>query len=342
MLFLIISIVCILLFFIIFVLLQFNKQTQYFYKEDCSKLFESLLYRPMDIVHYKYYKKMQKEEREQKIRVYASEVLEGYKFMKNKKIIVCGLLYNAESQVKYLQSWFDELKLITENCVFVIVENNSQDKTREYLEAWKKNDPIHIHLVCTETDYCESDINQVKINTSSPDSIRIRKMAFLRNCYVKYIQENFLDFDYVFIKDLDLDGSLFWDGIFHSFFYFKHSPNIDVITCNGILKKTLQYYDTFAYAKDKFDIAWNFGMDKRNHDQDVIQNVSKYYQKHMELDKVASAFGGFGIYKMEQFKDKFYNYDKKRLSCEHCIYHLLYDNVHVNPQMIFLIDENKT
>ena len=331
-----------LLVLVVICFLIFDIKKQNYEKGSLNGTFHSLLYRPIDIVHLNYFKNITPSKIENKIYVYSRQVIKGYHYLKNQKIVVAGLLYNAESQVEYLKSWFNELKLVCKECVFAIVENNSQDNTRMYLQKWKKEDPLHIHLICIDTDFCDSDINSISVNNSSPDSNRIRKMAFLRNVYVKYIQEHFKNFDYVFIKDLDLEGHLFWDGIFHSFYCFQKLSNIDVITCNGLMKKTLKYYDTFAYAKDSFEIGWNFGLDKRNHDADVLEYVSKKYQENMELDKVASAFGGFAIYKMNLFKDKFYSYDPNRLSCEHCLYHLLYQNVYVNPHLIFLIQENKT
>ncbi len=326
----------------IITVLLLHGQRQNYEKTKFGSIFQAIVYRPIDIIHYNYFKKMPMEQSLKKLQMYGKQIIQGYKFLKNKKIVVCGLLYNAESQVSYLESWFEELKLICKDCVMVVVENNSVDETRQKCIQWRKRDPLHVHLVCVDTDFCHSDINDIVVDSTSPDSNRIRKMAFLRNCYVKYVQENFLEFDYVFVKDLDLQGHLFWDGIFHSFYCFKQSPKINVMTCNGVMRETLHYYDTFAYAKDKFDISWNFGHDKRNHDHDVLNNVSHYYQKNMELDKVASAFGGFAIYRMKQFKDKFYSYDRNRLSCEHCLYHLLYENVYLNPKMIFLIEVNKT
>lgn len=333
---------CVILLVLIICFLFAYNNYQTFQKTEFGEMFSSLVFRPIDIINHNYYKTMDLGRAIKNIQIYGNQIVEGYKFMKNKKIVVCGLLYNAESQIKYLENWFNELKLLCKSCVFVIVENNSKDATRKLLIEWKKNDPLQIHLVCLNTDYCDSDINKMSVNTSSPDPSRIRKMAFLRNCYVKYVQENFTDFDYVFVKDLDLQGHLFWDGIFHSFFYLKTHSKLDVLTCNGIMRKGLRYYDTFAYAKDNFETSWNFGWDKRNHDHDVREYVSAYYQKNMDLDKVASAFGGFAIYKMDQFMDKFYSFDRNRLTCEHSLYHMLYENVHVNPRMIFLIEANKT
>ena len=60
-------------------------------------------------------------------------------------------------------------------------------------------DPSFVHLVCDSLE-CNGDW-QVK-NDKSPFSIRIKKMAFLRNKYVEYITKNFKEMDY----DFDISG----------------------------------------------------------------------------------------------------------------------------------------
>ena len=306
---------------------------------DFKKWFEKIMYRPIDPFLMKHYKDMNDEIRRNQIINYSEEVKNGMKIFKRKKIIITGLIYNAESQIQYLIEWFNTLKTLCEECHFVIVENNSKDNTRKYCELWKESDPKHIHLVCN-TINCDG--NWQVVNDKSPFSIRIKKMAFLRNKYVEYISKNFKNMDYVFVMDLDLKGVLFWDGIFHSMFQFYSNPSINVIACNGIVAGSLLYYDSFAYAKDKSELRWNSTFDKQNHDQDVLQNISQHYQNSLEMDKVMSAFGGFCIYNFNDFKDKYYGYEEKRFACEHCIYHEQYDNVQLNPRMIFIIEENLT
>ena len=306
---------------------------------EFKKWFESIMYRPIDPFLYKHYKDMNDEIRKNQILNYSEEVKNGMKLLKKKKIIVTGLIYNAQSQIKPLMEWFNSLKTLCKECHMVIVENNSTDNTRKFCNIWKKMDPNYVHLVCNSLE-CNGDWQVT--NDKSPFSIRIKKMAFLRNKYVEYITKNFKEMDYVFVMDLDLKGVLFWDGIFHSMFQFYSNPSINVIACNGIVAGSLLYYDSFAYAKEKSELRWNSTFDKQNHDQDVLQNISQHYQKSLEMDKVMSAFGGFCIYNFNDFKDKYYGYEKNRFACEHCIYHEQYDNVQLNPRMIFIIEENLT
>jgi hypothetical protein len=307
--------------------------------DDFQKWFESIMYRPIDPFLMKHFKDMNDEVRKNKIINFSEEAKNGMKLFRNKKIIITGLIYNSESQIQYITEWFNIVKSLCYECHIVIVENNSKDNTRKFCELWRNSDPEHVHLVCNSL---QCDGNWQVINDKSPFSNRIKKMAFLRNKYVEYISKNFKEMDYVFVIDFDLKGTLFWDGIFHSIFQFYSNPSINVIACNGIVAGSLLYYDSFAYAKDKSELRWNSTFDKQNHDQDVLQNISQHYQNSLEMDKVMSAFGGFCIYKFVDFIDKYYGYEEKRFACEHCIYHEQYDNVQLNPKMIFIIEENLT
>lgn len=336
--------ITILLSIVIVVLLsiQFLKQKQEPYHDNYEKLFRDLIKRPIDPVTLRYYKKIkQKNVIVNDILQYSKEIESGRQILQQKNVIVAGLVYNAETLVPKIEKWFNDLTKLCATCHIVIVENNSIDNTSEYLNLWKLRDPDHLHLVCEEGE-CKSFENVSKDMLKSAHRNRIEKMAYLRNKYLKYIRENFEEVDYVFVTDMDLDGTLYWDGVFQSIFKFYVNPDIEVIACNGIVNGSFLYYDSFAYAKDKNEIRWSTTNDKHSHDQDVLQNISRHYQNNLEMDKVASAFGGFSIYDFNSFVKHEYNFYKEGYSCEHCLFHENFDNIQVNPRMLYLIFENKT
>ena len=308
------------------------------------KKFESLLHRPVD----PFRKLCIQNNRsfnhniENDIEQFFNNVKLGMRIMKRKKIVVTGLIYNAESQVSYLRQWFETLKTLCLQCHIVIVENNSIDDTRLLLENWQKENPTEVHLVCN-TFNCNREwiIKDMK----SGESDRIEKMAFLRNLYQKYIKLSpiFTNFDYVLVKDFDLRGSLFWDGLFDTIQQFHQSLTpIDAIACNGILNGSLLYYDSFAFARDISELRWTNHLDKQNHDEDVLRYIAEEYQKSQELDKVSSAFGGFCVYNFNSFTFSKYGFEPGFYTCEHCIFHETMRNFYVNPNMVFLIEENIT
>lgn len=309
--------------------------------ENINKLFQQKVYREIDPYTLQYCHNKNPSLMETEIINYGNEIKKGMKMLKNKKIIVTGLIYNAESQIKPIQNWFNDLKTLCGDCYMVIVENNSVDRTREFCEAWRDTDPQHIHLVCDYANCDQTWMADLQYD-KSPFSRRIRKMSYLRNKYMEYISRYFKDIDYIFVMDFDLKGTLFWDGIFHSIFKLEENKTIDGIACNGVVNGTFLYYDSFAYAKDKSELRWNTTMDKQNHDSDVLQYVSKRYKETFDLDKVYSAFGGFCIYRFDSIIHKYYGYEEEKFTCEHCILHEQLQSFYVNPRMLFIIDENLT
>jgi hypothetical protein len=322
--------------------LDFVKQQEEPYREDYPKIFESLIRRPIDPITDRYLKKLKEKNLiTNDILSYSTEVDSGRKLMKKKKIVVAGLVYNAEKLVPGLEKWFNDLQKLCKECHIVIVENNSKDNTREKLKLWKKRSPKKVHLVCEESE-CKSFEYIDPTLLKSGHKSRIEKMSYLRNMYVKYIRKNFKDIDYVFVMDFDLDGMLYWDGVFHSLFKFYINPDIEMIACNGVVNGSFSYYDTFAYAKDKNEIRWSSPFDKATHDQDVLQNISRHYQENLEMDRVSSAFGGFSMYVFDNFIKHEYNFQDKTYSCEHCLFHENFKNLQVNPRMIYIIFDNTT
>lgn len=310
-------------------------------EQKIEKLFQEKLYRPIDKYNLQYCQNKNLNLLYNEYENYVSDVQKGMNTLKNKKIIVTGLIYNAESQIAQLQKWFNDLKTLCDECHIVIVENNSVDRTRDYCQIWRDSDAKHVHLVC-DSIQCDQDWMENLQFDKSPFSKRIRKMSFLRNKYVEYISHYFKDIDYVFVMDFDLRGTLFWDGIFDSIHHMNKNQNINAIACNGMVNGSFLYYDSFAYAKDKSELRWNNTMDKQSHDNDVLKYVSKKYKETMDLDFVKSAFGGFCIYRFTDFLDKFYGFEENKFTCEHCIFHEQFQLMYVNPRMIFIIDENIT
>ena len=305
-----------------------------------EKEFEARFHRPVDIFRKRCYENIDIDIARLKINNYFNEMKRGMKSMQTKSIVIAGLIHNAEQQIRPMKMWFDEMKKLCKSCHIVIVENNSIDNTEVYCKQWQRMDPKHVHLVCDQT-ICN---NNWKIKEDKgPESERIEKMSYLRNLYLDYIQANFsTGIDYVFAMDFDLRGILFWDGLFHSMYCFDKNAKIEALACNGLIEGDLLYYDSFAFARDRSELRWSSLLDKANHDQEVLLYISKEYEESQELDHVASAFGGFCIYRFEHFIKHRYGYEKDRYTCEHCVFHENFEHFYVNPNMVFLIQENIT
>ena len=123
-----------------------------------SQAFEKLFFRPIDPFREKCFQSMSDKDSLELIQNYHQEMKVGYQNLAQKKVIVTGLIYNAQQQIPRLQNWFETLKTHCKECHIVIVENNSIDFTRQACEAWKMMDPYHVHLVCNER-FCDQKLH---------------------------------------------------------------------------------------------------------------------------------------------------------------------------------------
>jgi len=308
--------------------------------------------RAPDPISSKYYINKNESSLLSELAIYKNQVEKGLKYVQTKGIIFCGLVRNSEDNIPFLKNFYSTMKAICKKSVFIIIENDSIDSTREKLLQWKEEDPTIILLCDYNQDgnvkVCNISGHTQVYKDKTPHVARIRKLAYLRNIYIDYINYYLKndDFDYMVVLDLDLNGNIFMDGILHSFYQLKMDLNISAIACNGMVKtgtsqeSYFKYYDSFAFVELGETHEWNNEYDKYSHDEDVLNYVTQKYQNNMNLDEVTSAFGGFCIYNLEDIiKNKArYDYSKNsKLSCEHSHFHKNLNKIVVNPRMIFLI-----
>ena len=79
---------------------------------------------------------------------YLKIVSKGFKYMKRKNIVICGLARNIESRIDDMIRKLELLGSNFKSYKIVIVENDSTDLTRELLLQWKDRNPNVIILGC--------------------------------------------------------------------------------------------------------------------------------------------------------------------------------------------------
>lgn len=311
------------------------------------------LNRPPDPVMMKYFSSRSTEVIDTEINIYLRQVKEGARSCLRHKIVLAGLIRNAESNIPFIMETYAALKAIVSEIVFLIVENDSSDKTRAVLLDWAKKDPSVI-ILCDNgmpdnAPYCQLPGHETFYQDKVPFVRRIKKLSYLRNVYLNYIKndDRLSQFNHMCVMDLDLSGHLFIDGIYHSFYHMDKDPLLSAVACNGMVHKkplsvstTFEYYDSFAFVELGETFEWGTEFDKFSHDQDVLVYTTKRYTTDMSLDQVNSAFGGFCIYKLQDVlsRNAEYSYSKNdKLSCEHSHFHKNLRKICVNPRMIFLI-----
>lgn len=322
-------------------------------------IFQKYVERPMDPLFEYYFKsnKMNLEQIEQVLRQYMKEWQHGRTLAHEKKLVICGLLRNAETQVLILQSTIESWKSYFKQLDVIIVENDSKDMTRNYLIEWTKTNPRVVVLCqdsytinlqqCRENIFPTADLDPSFRH--SPESFRIRKMAFLRNLYLDHLRgrQDLQDIDYILVMDLDLIGTLFLDGLLHSIWMMEQEKQMDAIACNGIMLKNDEfvYYDSFAFVEMDEPYEYQTTHAKRIHDHDVqIHTTQKLLTKMIPI-RVHSAFGGACLYRANSLLEHEYiryhsSTSEELYSCEHVHLHQYLKQIYINPHMFFYILDN--
>jgi len=328
-----------------------NTNTKPVWYDNITEYFFYLLNRPIDDVHYVYYKNITNNLPLAKaisvikddLKLYTEGVNKGSRKARKSKIVIAGLIQNSAYEIPQLKERCRKIVSQFKDYRIVILENNSTDSTREYLLNWAKIDP-KVKILCHDayvTNLEECNIVDVAItNDHSPMPHRIQKMATFRNIYMDHIHHYYDDFDYLCVMDMDLQGEVYIDGMLHTISLLE--PNIDGMTCNGMLIRdpdTFYYYDSFAHIEEHepgyiTDIA-----SKSEHDVHVHIYMTQLYSSQMTPDRVRSAFGGLAIYNMKNVIKQRYNYSQTNFVCEHTFFHHN-KRIYVNPRMIFLITKN--
>lgn len=209
-------------------------------------------------------------------------------------VIVCGCTKNSAGYIyKHLENLYSIAPLFKTFKVLVY-ENNSTDNTVEILKQFKQT---HLYF-----DYISEKL-----------SIHHRTdvLAHGRNTLVSHTN----GFEYMIMSDLDDVMQTFNPEQIH---YLFETTEWDGLLANCVGK----YYDIWALRieRDKwtpdcpFQII-DFDCWEQPNGREI---VSKYQKKIPVSDKlipVTSAFGGFGIYKVNKLIGKYNGFEGKR--CEH-------------------------
>lgn len=272
---------------------------------------------------------------EKKRQKFEENVEIGKIYTKTKKVVICTLLRDAEKKLDKIKERSEKVGSLFQDYRILVVENDSQDKTRNLLLEWRDQNPKVEILGC--------GINQKSCKLKHDPTVghsvtfkRIKKMALLRNIYLNRVYEKYSDFDFVIVWDLDIIGNVYLDGILHSMSKFN-KPYINAICANGIYRwGTLNiFYDTYALLRknQKFHIS-----QKLCHD--IKEGLTFNYSRDNSLVNVDSCFSGFTIYRLQNIFDSYHDIPKEsddNLNCEHVTLNKKLSGIFMNPKMIYIL-----
>jgi hypothetical protein len=232
---------------------------------------------------------------------------------------------------------------------FFLVESDSVDSSESELANLKTN--------MANLNY----ISLGKIQDSLPQ--RIERLRFARNVYVDYIRKNQKNFHWELIIVIDFDevnkristrgvsNSLKklkeWDAVFanqYPFYYDIFALRADGWVESDCYREIEEFKLTNPFIRLRKKRGTVYFLDLFIHFDRIrkkfLYSKMKSIHPWKELLPVRSAFGGFGIYKVEVFLNS--NYDSKGIEpgvyCEHVDLHFSsIDNdkkLYINPAMI--------
>jgi hypothetical protein len=216
---------------------------------------------------------------------FANYVLKGYRKANGSKIVICSLMRNCEEN-------FDNYQTTVLNIVchfwyhrIIIFENDSEDKTREFLISWKSKSRNFIPVL---EDSGKPEHGSIETKD------RILDMARYRNVYlekIKLVNDVLFEPDFIIVLDSDIQY-LSIEGIMHSLGILEDVP-WDAVTANGIdispYTSEPIYYDTWSLITS--DNQWR------------KDTPLKPFPRNFTSGNINSGFGGCAIYKYSSIKD---------------------------------------
>ena len=251
---------------------------------------------------------------------YARRVESGFGRMRNRRVVIAGLVRNAIDVLPATIERIEQLGKHFADYWVVVGENDSDDGTTEMLQTWAESN-------CRVVLLSETLGDAVNEKTRCPQ--RGDRMARYRNQYLHLIAERFADLDSVIVVDMDLPGGWSEAGVANTFGW----DDWDFVGSNGVVVQRNRWrlnrqfqYDTWAFRR------------QGSFDQMNNELVNLYSWRRGEpLEEVYSCFGGLGVYRMPAILSAEYAGG----DCEHIALHrdmrtAGYSQTFMNPSQLVL------
>ena len=243
--------------------------------------------------------------------------------MINKKFVVCTTVKNNANSLSKTFKLISDIFENTKDCFVIFVYTESNDNTKKLILNFIKQKKGKV------------------INCNPSKSLnRVKKLEICRNQYLSFLRKNkkLKKYDFLLVMDAD--------GVNNFLTLNKIKNSIKKRAWSGIFaNQKLFYYDIFAlriknYLEDNFLFLIKKELSKinyKNFKKIIYKNFTRYFyiNKHFNKKrfiKVNSAFGGFGIYKMNYIlRSKYKSFNGK--ICEHVFLNEKISN-HKNPLYI--------
>ncbi|MEH2383915.1 MAG: hypothetical protein V7K27_34345 [Nostoc sp.] len=245
-----------------------------------------------------------------------------------RKIVIAGTVRNGEKGLHKAFKTLDKISVLFDQCQFIIIESDSNDKTIEMLKDYQRKNP-NIMIISLG-----SLLNDLPLRT--------HRIAYCRNKFLEIIESchKLRAFDYLGVFDMDgINNLLSPKSVFSCFEY----DNWDVMTANQLIK----YYDIWALRHPQWcpGDCWT----EINTCKDIFGYIpsEKLFIKRRQIFipketppiEVESAFGGFALYKINSILGcRYSGGNDNNEVCEHVEFHRQIrkngGKIYINPQLI--------
>lgn len=248
---------------------------------------------------------------------YQNKIILGHSIAQNKNVLICGIVRNSESILKYGLPRIERLGSLFKNYHVYLYENDSTDSTKRILRDWG-DDTDEKSTIVTE------DVGTPIFNDLRGEERR-KHMANARNKYLDFAREycdnNHVNF--LIILDIDIEGGWSYHGILNS---FGHN-HWDIIGSNSLYYEKNKdtgrpqrlYYDSWAYRE----------LGKPEALEDTDANLFRF-NRGEDLVPVNSCFGGLTICK------PFFLYEDINYTSEDCDHTTIHNKLTEEGYKIFL------
>ena len=210
------------------------------------------------------------------------------------KIIFTGAVQNAENYLPAVIMNIENLTKLFSEAAYIFIENDSTDNTKKILKDWGSS---------------KSNFHLISFDGLKAIPVRTVRLEMIRNAYIETIRHyaRLRDFDYLVVLDMDDVGMYLIDiqDVSSAIEFLNASPTRAAVFAN----QRGTYYDMWALrlpSQCPGDI-WEDVLDYviKYKCSDDIAYAETFAKRVFSIEeslgpiKVDSAFGGFGIYKME-------------------------------------------
>jgi hypothetical protein len=252
---------------------------------------------------------------------YLRQVERGRQRMRGLSVVLCGLCRDARPYLPRTAARVERLGDMFRDYRVVVFENDSLDATKEFLSDWQSLNP-HLDVMSE--------------SLGAPKYPRVRSldraawMARCRNRCRERIVQQYADFDYVIVFDMDLPGGWSFDGVAHTF----GEEDWDFVGSYGLEGPFERRPDEPPYSH--FDV-WAFRPARGTAARRLVNYNGLRLRRGDPLLTVESCFGGLGVYRTACLQSCEYG----GTDCEHVVFHeglrrAGFDRLFLNPSQIVL------